>query len=460
MQEELKLQAIHPIKFGTQVVLVVGFGGLLAMMAMAGIDSISVLVQIQTRNFEIRHNFLTRERSLEQVRTGLFVAETQARDYLTERDAVVADGYRAELQMARKQVEVALANYAGSLAMEQKASFHALEGEIQSYWRTLEPMFHWDAAEKQVRSDSFLRQELLPRRTATLAIADRIAAMNESELNGGNDELGEVFNSFRSRLIVVLAVTMTFGVLLAAGAALYLARLARDAEGRFREIVTAQQELKDLSARLVDMQEKERRTLSRELHDEVGQSLSAVLMEIGNMRAALPAENPELTGHVDSIKKLAENSVKVVRNMTLLLRPSMLDDLGLLPALQWQAREVSRRTGMEVDVTAENVADDLPEDHKTCVYRVVQEALHNCARHSGAGTVHLTVKQDDARIAVVVQDDGKGFDSRSVRGMGLLGMEERVTHLGGTFQVNSKPGQGATLLVELPLAPAVVRASA
>src|SRR5207249_1375146 len=157
--------------------------------------------------------------------------------------------------------------------------------------------------------------------TATLQIADKIAAMNERELNVNNEELEDVFTQFRSRLIMVLAVSMTFGIVLAASATVYLARLARDAEVRFRDIVKAQHELKELSARLVEMQEKERRTLSRELHDEVGQSLSAVLMEIGNLNAVLPAENPELRGHLDSIKKLAENSVKVVRNMALLLRP-------------------------------------------------------------------------------------------------------------------------------------------
>ena len=442
--EESKRQGIQPIKLGTQVVLVLGFGGLLAMMALAGIDSISVLVQIEARNLEIQQNFLARERGLEQMRGGLYAADANARDFRAERqNPVAADRYRAAFDAARKQVDDALAGYTRLLAPDQKNSFQALEQEIQSYWLALEPLLHGPAADNA-------RQDQLPRPTATLTIADRIAAMNERELNGGNDELEDVFNSFRSRLILVLAVPLTFGVVLAAGATLYLVRLARDAESRLRETVTAQQELKDLSARLLEMQEKERRTLSRELHDEVGQSLSAVLMEIGNMRATLPENHPELTVHVDSIKALAESSVKVVRNMTLLLRPSMLDDLGLLPALQWQAREVSRRTGIEVDVTAENVADDLPEDHKTCVYRVVQEALHNCARHSEARSVHLTVMQDAQHITLRVEDDGKGFDSRAVRGMGLLGMEERVTHLGGTFQVHSKPGHGATLVVELP----------
>src|SRR5579864_1091161 len=127
MPEESKLQVIHPIKFGTQVVLVVGFGGLLAMMSLAGIDSITVLVQIQARNYEIRQNYLTRARALEQVRTGLYSSWTNARDYLLERDAAAAERYRTELQAARKQVDGALASYGMAVAPSSASAYRALE---------------------------------------------------------------------------------------------------------------------------------------------------------------------------------------------------------------------------------------------------------------------------------------------------------------------------------------------
>jgi signal transduction histidine kinase len=228
---------------------------------------------------------------------------------------------------------------------------------------------------------------------------------------------------------------------------------------RYRQVALAQAKLKDLSARLVDAQEQERRAISRELHDEVGQSLSALLMELGNLGAVAPGD-AELRSHVESIRKLAESSVNVVRNMALLLRPSMLDDLGLVPALQWQAREISKRTGLAVTVEAENVADDLPEEHKTCIYRVVQEALNNCARHAFARSVRIVVVQESDRIRLSVLDDGLGFNSTHTRGLGLLGMEERVTHLGGRFHLQSEPGHGARLRIEIPLAASAVEAIA
>jgi len=127
----------------------------------------------------------------------------------------------------------------------------------------------------------------------------------------------------------------------------------------------------------------------------------------------------------------------------------MLDDLGLMPALEWQAREVSRRSGIKIAVTAENVSDSLPDEMRTCIYRVVQEALQNVFRHSGAKNAVVTVRQDIGSLFLSVEDDGSGFDPEKTRGLGMLGMEERVRQLGGQFEVESAPGKGAVLKVRL-----------
>jgi len=216
--------------------------------------------------------------------------------------------------------------------------------------------------------------------------------------------------------------------------------------------------LKQLSARLVEAQEDERRSISRELHDEVGQALTGVLLEMANFSKLI--RNRDLEGvstKAADIKHLLENSIGVVRNMALLLRPSMLDDLGLLPALEWQAREVSRRTNMRVSVDADDLPEGLPEEHKTCVYRIVQEALHNCVQHAAAHTVKIAVRQRNGQLLLSIQDDGKGFQVERTRGMGLLGIEERVEHLGGRFAVDSVPGKGTELRVSLPLAAAAAQ---
>src|SRR4029077_961597 len=196
--------------------------------------------------------------------------------------------------------------------------------------------------------------------------------------------------------------------------------------------------------------ERERRAISRELHDEVGQSLSALLVDVESL-TGLSSEEGVFRQGLQKIKTLAENCVNEVRNMALLLRPSMLDDLGLAAALDWQGREVSKRTGILVDTVGENVSDDLPEAYKICIYRIVQEALNNCSKHAYAKNVHVVVRQERNSLRVSIEDDGKGFDANRIRGLGLVGMNERVSQLGGVLKVDSDPIRGTRLRIDLPL---------
>jgi signal transduction histidine kinase len=129
----------------------------------------------------------------------------------------------------------------------------------------------------------------------------------------------------------------------------------------------------------------------------------------------------------------------------------MLDDFGLVPALNWHAREMSKRTGLRIMVSADDTAGDLPDEHKTCIYRLVQEAVNNSARHAHARTVEVRVAHEPHRVLLSVQDDGAGFDTRFVRGLGLLGMEERVHRLGGRLRIDSQLGRGTLVEAELPV---------
>jgi signal transduction histidine kinase len=187
----------------------------------------------------------------------------------------------------------------------------------------------------------------------------------------------------------------------------------------------------------------------------VGQTLNALLVDAANLSKRVQPEDTVSQRYLDNIRKYADSSVNSIRDIALLLRPSMLDDLGLIPALEWQAREVSRRSGIKVKVSAENVTDSLPDEMRTCIYRVVQEALQNVLRHSGAKCSMVTVRQDEHSLFLSVEDDGHGFDPNLTRGLGMLGMEERVRQLGGQFEVQSIPGKGTVLRVTLPVPVAV-----
>jgi signal transduction histidine kinase len=425
--------------------LVAGFGGLLALMAFAEIDGVRALQEIERANDLIRQQFLLRTRLLERIRDDVYVSGTYVRDYLLEPETGKAESHRLELLATRNDMDSALAEYGALIHSRERQPFQALTAALAEYWETLDPTFSWAPAVRQREGFKFLQNQVFPRRKAMLGIADQIRGLNEAQLNQGKLTVEQTFASFRDRLRLTLGLTIGLGLLLAAVSVRRILGLESETARQFREV-------QQLSARLVEAQEEERRSISRELHDEVGQSLTGVLVEMANLSTLIRSkDSPGATEKAGEVKRLVEGSIGAVRNMALLLRPSMLDDLGLVPALEWQARETSRRNGVWVKVEANGVSEHLPEEHKTSVYRIVQEALHNAVQHAEAHQVQVSLSQEPGRLRVAVEDDGKGFNAARTKGMGLLGIEERVSRLGGTFAVESQPGRGTALRVSLPL---------
>jgi signal transduction histidine kinase len=441
---------------GGRGVLLAGFGGLLILMLVAGADALLVLRQVRTSGAQVRDSYLRRARALDDVRRGIYQSAIVMRDYLLAANETAARAQVEKWMTIRVDTDRALADCEAALDPAEAVPFRSLRAEVAVYWHVLELMSEMSEKDRKARGTGYFSNDLVRRRTSMLDLVDRIDQINMHELSSGYAKLDATFDGLRSRLLWMLGLTLGVGLLLAAFTIQRSLHLEAELQKRYEEGVRTQQELKELSARLLSAQEEERRAISRELHDEVGQSLSALLMEAGNAAASVNGNNdPEsamIRRHVESIKRLAEASVVVIRNMMLLLRPSMLDDFGLVPALEWHAREISKRTGLRVHVAAEESAGEVSDDLKTCIYRVVQEALHNCARHSHAKSVKVVVEQQPSRILLTVEDDGRGFDARRVRGLGLVGMEERVHHLGGAFEIDSRPGAGTKLSVELPLA--------
>ena len=451
MPKDAPTSHVGNVSRNTRLLLLAGFGGLLLLMALGGIDGLRVLQTIQERNDAILRDFLARNKLLNQIRSDLYLSGTYVRDYLLEPERAKAESHRASLDRTRLDMETAVREYESLLNPRESNPLRSLEEQLRDYWQVLKPVMYWSSEQRRQSGYSFLRDEVYSRRAAMLSIADQIGAVNEQQLDSRNAQVAQLFSGFRLRLGATLLVMLCLGTLLAAFSILRILRLEDESAQRFEEIEQARSELKELSARLVVAQEDERKSISRELHDEVGQKLSAILVGLGNLAADLPRAVAAQAGqHLTSIRGLAEESVQSVRNITLLLRPSMLDDLGLLPALQWQAREVSKRKDLLVDVAADGVPDTLSDEYKTSIYRVVQEALHNCEQHSQARHVRITVRRQEKSLVLSIQDDGRGFRPETERGMGLLGMHERIINLGGTLTIDSDLGHGSLIIASLP----------
>jgi signal transduction histidine kinase len=191
------------------------------------------------------------------------------------------------------------------------------------------------------------------------------------------------------------------------------------------------------------------------LQSEIGRMLAMLEIEVAGAHNREPA--PELRERLVRARSLVERAMETIRNVSLLLRPALLDDLGLVPALQYQVHEFLRRSGIDCEFSAEGVEEALAENVKTCVYRVVQEALNNCEKHAGASRVRVVLKQEAERLFVEVEDNGRGFEitrqgtgSRNP-GLGLLGLRERAARVGGSVVVDSAPGRGTRVSLTIPL---------
>jgi signal transduction histidine kinase len=251
----------------------------------------------------------------------------------------------------------------------------------------------------------------------------------------------------------MFAVALVLALLVAGISFSRISRLERRSEEERRRGEQAEHEMRRLSQKLVQAQEQERKSISRELHDEVGQMITALRMELTNLELLRFDSGTGFSDHLAEAKDLAEKTLQSVRNLAMGLRPSMLDDLGLGPALQWQAKEFSRRSGIPVAVDADGDLENLPEDLRTCIYRVVQESFTNCARHAQANGIHLKVRGTEGHVAMTIEDNGVGFDPGISRGqgLGLIGMEERVRELGGNISINSQPQKGTVIQLDVPL---------
>jgi|SRR5579863_5311713 len=434
----------------SRAVLWVGFGSLIALMVLIAYSASHALERIEFTNSEIRSGYLQRDDLLNRLRAALYRSGIDLRDYLLHPDPQPAERRRAEIFVSHQEMNTAIQQYRRGLPAEEAPAVDELQRDVNDYFAMVAPVLTWDAETRRAQGNDFLRSQVFPRNQQMLRLAERMRQLDIRQLGTGVNRVAAVFADFRRELVLVAVLTILFGAGLALFTIVRVQALESESEHRYRQVEQAHEELHRLSARLVSAQEEERRNLSRELHDEVGQSMSALLVELGSLDSMLPPGEVKLHDQLLRVKRLAETNVGVVRNMALLLRPSMLDDLGLVPALKWQAREVARRTNMKVRVDAEDVPDELGDEYRTCIYRVVQEALHNATRHSQATHARVTVRQEEKQIRVTIQDDGHGFQPRLEKGMGILGMEERVRHLGGAFQIESEPGKGATISISLP----------
>jgi two-component system sensor histidine kinase UhpB len=225
----------------------------------------------------------------------------------------------------------------------------------------------------------------------------------------------------------------------------------------FNMVLEALDEASRLRAsQIIQAQEQERQRIARELHDETSQVLTSLLISLTLLEKSV--ETREARERIADTRALAHSTLRAIRNLSIDLRPSALDDLGLLPALRWYVKEYQKKCSIDVEFHATGFKERLPAEMETALYRIVQECLTNTAKHAKANRVTITLKEEIDRVYARITDDGDGFDYHALlvtpgqeRGLGLAGMNERAVLLDGTLNIHSTPGQGTVIEVTIPL---------
>jgi signal transduction histidine kinase len=437
--------------------LPLGFGVILVLWVASSYDFTRRLEDVEQRTSAITGRFVESERLLSSIQVQLLVGSLYLRDAIAD-TPTTDDYYREQLQASRSQVDAALRRYAPMLdSREEQQVLGTLRGEIADFWNLVGEVLTTRGTRSSMEARVELRRRVIPKRDVILHVLEQAQTLHRGAFDAQRTEVSGVYRGMRTRVWTLRAIVFILSLGAAVLVILYRGRLEAQIRRQIERDADHTRDLQRLSARLVQAQEDERRSIARELHDEIGQALTAAKMELTLAKRAYPVSPRK--GPLDELEGITDRTIQTVRDLSLLLHPSLLDDLGLVPALEWHASSFSKRTGVRVDVVHRGMEERLSGEIETSVYRIVQEALNNVAKHARATECHVEIERAGDELNVTVRDNGRGFDRArwegepGRRGLGLIGIQERVAGFGGRFAIQGNAQDGTRLTVVLPALP-------
>lgn len=432
-------------------VLYGGFGTLIVLIAVLGVGAMRRAQAIHRETIAAHDAYLKTDLLVRELPADLHLSGVLVRDYLLDPSPFLGPDYRGRLKRRESEIQRKLELLRLLLPPDQGATLQRLKAEFDAYWSSLDPLFEWTLDQKAWMSRSFLREEVLPRRNAIVELAAEISRISAANMAAEQRRLQASQEAFEGFIRQLLISTVVLGLIVAGVSISSILRLEQRDRVQRERAERAEGEMRRLSQRLVHAQEEERKSISRELHDALGQRLAFAGMEISRLASAREAPPAEYERRLEDLQRQMTEAVRAVRDLSMSLRPAMLDELGLGSAVRWLARETERRSGIEVDVRIDGSLDDLADDVRTAIYRVIQEAVTNAAKHSAAKTVRISLYGGPDATRLTIQDDGVGFNTDGPHaGLGLVGIRERIAELSGSLSLRSTQGKGTILEADVP----------
>jgi signal transduction histidine kinase len=438
--------------------LLIGFLVIFSIWLASTVYFTRQLAESHAQGVAIQARFARGQELLFAVRSQVLLGSIDLRDALIEaHESSVAATARDKLLAFEAQVKQELEQYTGLQPAIDVAVWNRLQKELEDYWQAAIRLVDRNEGTRLEATQARLRTQVIPKRDAIVELSEEIRQVMADAFVREQEELSASNRSVRLRIWGATAVAVFLGLAIAVLSTWYVGRLEATVRDDHAEVARNRQELRELSGQLVRAQEDERRAIARELHDEIGQALTAVDVELAVAEGVVGIDR-RATAAIHEARTVTQRALGSVRDLSQLLRPSILDDFGLPDTLKWYLRKFSDRTGLRTELVEDRLGERLPIDVEVCVYRTIQEALTNVSRHAQAKACRIFVQRLASSVIVTVEDDGVGLSAYGVSvgprrsGLGLVGIRERVSDLGGTFRIEGEGGKGTRLTVELPLA--------
>jgi signal transduction histidine kinase len=437
-----------------RAVLLGGFGLMLGLWLFAGYQVTQRVRQAQDNSAEVGARYQQAQELLASVRAQVLEASVLLRDALLDTDVTAQDEHRRSIEKAYAGIDRLLMQYVPFLdSAAERQRVDRLRAEIGEFRAASDEVLATDSRRWPAEARILLRR-FMPKRESAIRVSDEVTALNRAAFIDQQRELTAMQAVMQRQLWTVFGVALGISLLIGWLVSRHAASLARRLTEQHDREERIARDLQRLSARLVHAREEEQRRIARELHDEVGQALSAVKVQLAVAERRIERMGAARALLADA-QTSADSALHSVRDLSHLLHPSALDDLGLVAALESLVADFRRRHQIAIEFLHTGQDRRLHAETERAIYRIVQEALTNVARHAEAtaGAVQLTIEPSSVRVTI--EDNGIGFDVADVerpgkrRGLGLLSIRERVTGLRGTVRIESTH-RGSRIEVEMP----------
>jgi signal transduction histidine kinase len=433
-----------------------GFGLILGLWIFASVQLSLRISEARDRSGGINARYVRAQETLSSIRTQVLMASVAFRDALLDRNPDNIERYRRQLEETYSEVDRLLHAYQPiSDSSVEREEFARLREQMNGYRATMLELLASDRRQWLAEARNMLSERVTPRRDIVIAVAERVQSLNRAGYVEQQSEIAAVYRAVQSELWQLLGLALAIGVAISVLAVVYAGRLEQRLRTQMARDEQLAFDLQELSARLVTAQEQERRHLARELHDEIGQALTAVKVELACAQRTIEA----VTGPTDvlqSARSITDGALHQVRDLSYLLHPAALDEFGLVSAIDQYLKKFGKRHDVAVELSQEGMEGRFAPEIESAAYRIIQEALTNVAKHSAASECRVIMERLFDTLRITVEDNGVGFDSSvpkhgDRRGMGLIGIRERTSHLHGTVIFDSAPNRGTRVIVELPV---------